>query len=230
VKGSPLPNENKDSQTKARILIVDDHPIVRQGLAQVVNLQADLLLCCEASNAEEALSAISNCNHDLVIIDLSLKEASGFRLITTLTAHYPQLPVLVMSMHEESLYAERSLRLGARGYIMKHQATVSILSAIRQILNGGIYLSDDMQRLILDRLRSHAPDPGTKDPVACLTDREFEVMRLIGFGFGSRQIAEKFNRSIKTIDAHRANIKEKLGLKTGIELIRFAAFWVKAND
>jgi DNA-binding NarL/FixJ family response regulator len=225
-----LPNENKDSQTKTRILIVDDHPIVRQGLAQVVNLQADLHLCCEASNAEEALIAISNCNHDLAIVDISLKEASGFSLITTLTAHYPQLPVLVMSMHEESLYAERSLRLGARGYIMKHQATVSILSAIRQILNGGIYLSDDMHRLILDRIHSHALDPGTEDPVACLTDREFEVMRLIGFGFGSRQIAEKFNRSIKTIDAHRANIKEKLGLKTGIELIRFAAFWVKAND
>jgi DNA-binding NarL/FixJ family response regulator len=230
VKDSPLPNENKNSQTKARILIVDDHPIVRQGLGQVVNLQDDLQLCCEASNAEEALSAISNCNHDLAIVDLSLKEASGFSLITTLTAHYSQLPVLVMSMHEESLYAERSLRLGARGYIMKHQATVSILSAIRQILNGGIYLSDDMHRLILDRIRSHALDQGTEDPVACLTEREFEVMRLIGFGFGSRQIAEKFNRSIKTIDAHRANIKEKLGLKTGIELIRFAAFWVKAND
>jgi DNA-binding NarL/FixJ family response regulator len=230
VKDSPLANENKDNQTKARILIVDDHPIVRQGLAQVVNLQDDLHLCCEASNAEEALSAISNCNHDLAIVDLSLKEASGFSLITTLTAHYPQLPVLVMSMHEESLYAERSLRIGARGYIMKHQATVSILSAIRQILNGGIYLSDDMHRLILDRIRSRAFSPGTEDPVACLTDREFEVMRLIGFGFGSRQIAEKFNRSIKTIDAHRANIKEKLGLKSGIELIRFAAFWVKAND
>jgi len=225
-----LPNENKDSQTKARILIVDDHPLVRQGLAQIVNLQADLQLCCEASNAEEALIAISHCNHDLVIVDISLQGASGFSLTTTLTAHYPQLPILVMSMHEESLYAERSLRLGARGYIMKHQATVSILSAIRQILNGGIYLSDEMHSLILDRIRSHTFNRETADPVACLTDREYEVLRLIGFGFGSRQIAEKFNRSIKTIDAHRANIKEKLGLKTGIELIRFAAFWVKAND
>jgi DNA-binding NarL/FixJ family response regulator len=135
-----------------------------------------------------------------------------------------------MSMHEESLYAERSLRLGARGYIMKHQATESILSAIRQILNGGIYLSDDMHGKILERISSRAFNPGTADPVSCLTDREFEVLRLIGFGFGSRQIAEKLNRSIKTIDAHRANIKEKLGLKTAIELIRFAAYWVKAND
>lgn len=225
-----MPNENKDRLGKARILIVDDHPIVRQGLAQVLNLQADLQLCCEASNVEEAMDAINHCNHDLVIVDISLQGGSGLSLITTLTAHHPQLPTLVMSMHEESLYAERSLRLGARGYIMKHQATVNIQSAIRRILNGGIYLSDEMHSLIVDRICSRDFDPGTADPVACLTDREFEVLRLIGFGFGSRQIAEKFNRSIKTIDAHRANIKEKLGLKTGIELIRFAAFWVKAND
>lgn len=225
-----MPNENKDSQAKARIMIVDDHPLVRQGLAQVVNLQVDLQLCCEANNAEEAMAAMRNCHHDLVIVDISLHGASGFSLITALTAHYPHLPILVMSMHEESLYAERSLRLGARGYIMKHQATVSILSAIRQILNGGIYLSDDMHGLILERISSRTFKPGTADPVSCLTDREFEVLRLIGFGFGSRQIAEKFNRSIKTIDAHRANIKEKLGLKTGIELIRFAAFWVKTDD
>jgi len=230
MRGRPLPNENKDRLEKARILIVDDHPIVRQGLAQVLNLQADLQLCCEASNAEEAMDAISHCNHDLAIVDISLQGGSGLSLITTLIAHYPQLPILVMSMHEESLYAERSLRLGARGYIMKHQATVNIQSAIRRILNGGIYLSDEMHSLIVDRIRSRDFDSGTADPVASLTDREFEVLRLIGFGFGSRQIAEKFNRSIKTIDAHRANIKEKLGLKTGMELIRFAAFWVKAND
>ena len=115
MRGRPLPNENKDRQEKARILIVDDHPIVRQGLAQVLNLQADLQLCCEASNAEEAMDAMSHCNHDLAIVDISLQGGSGLSLITTLTAHYPQLPILVMSMHEESLYAERSLRLGARG-------------------------------------------------------------------------------------------------------------------
>ncbi|WP_411725499.1 response regulator [Methyloglobulus sp.] len=223
-------NENKDAQAKARILIVDDHPIVRQGLAQVINLQADMQLCCEAGNAEEALTAIRSCHHDLAIVDISLQGISGFNLIATLTAHYPQLPILVMSMHEESLYAERSLRLGARGYIMKHQATVNIQLAIRRILDGGIYLSDEMHRLMLDRIHTHAVDPGSTDPVACLTGREFEVLRLIGFGFGTRQIAEKLNRSVKTIEVHRVNIKEKLGLKTGIELIRFAAFWVEAKD
>ncbi|MGR9037899.1 MAG: response regulator [Gammaproteobacteria bacterium] len=216
-------------ETKFKIMIVDDHPIVRQGLAQVINLQADLQLCCEAGNAEETLTAIRRCRHDLVILDISLQGVSGFTLIQTLTAHYPELPVLVMSMHEESLYAERSLRLGARGYIMKHQATANIQSAIRRILDGGIYLSDEMQRLMLDRIRSRASDTGAGDPAACLTDREFEVLRLIGFGFGTRQIAEKLNRSIKTIEAHRANIKEKLGIKTGIKLIRFAALWVKAD-
>ena len=225
-----LSDINRDGQGKARILIVDDYPIVRQGLAQVLNLQADLLLCCEASNAEEALSANRCCNHDLAIVDISLQGTSGLSLITTLTAHYPQLPILVMSMHEESLYAERSLRLGARGYIMKHQATTNIQLAIRRILDGGIYVSDEMNRVILDRVCSSTSNSRNPDPVSCLTDREFEVLRLIGFGFGTRQIAEKLNRSIKTIDAHRANIKEKLGLKTGIELIRFASLWIKADD
>jgi DNA-binding NarL/FixJ family response regulator len=225
-----LLSENKDSLVKAKILIVDDHPIVRQGLAQIINLQADMQLCCEASNAEEALIAMRSCHHDLVIVDISLEGVSGLSLISTLTAHYPQLPILVMSMHEESLYADRSLRLGAKGYIMKHQATVNIQSAIRRILDGGLYVSDEMHTLILDRIHSNAFDSRISDPVACLTDREFEVLRLVGFGLGTRKIAEKLNRSVKTIEAHRANIKEKLGLKTGIELVRFAAFWVNAKD
>jgi DNA-binding NarL/FixJ family response regulator len=225
-----LLNEHKDGEAKHKILIVDDHPIVRQGAAHLINLQADLHLCCEADNAEEALAAMRSCHHDLAIVDISLQGISGLRLITTLTAHYPELPILVMSMHEESLYAERSLRLGAKGYIMKHQATANIQSAIRRILAGGIYLSDEMHALLLDRIRSHASDRGSIDPTGCLTIREFEVLRLIGFGFGTRQIAEKLNRSVKTIEAHRANIKEKLSLKTGMELIRFAAFWVEAKD
>jgi DNA-binding NarL/FixJ family response regulator len=215
-------------RAKAKILIVDDHPIVRQGVAQVVNLQADLELCCKTGNAEEALAAMRRCHHDLALVDISLQGVSGLSLITTLTAHYPKLPILVMSFHEETLYAERTLRLGAKGYIMKHQATVNILSAIRRILDGGIYLSDDMQNAILARIRSGPNDSGIADPVACLTDREFEVLRLLGFGFGTRQIAEKLSRSVKTVEAHRANIKEKLGLKTGTELARFATLWV--ND
>jgi two-component system, NarL family, response regulator FusR len=225
-----LPNEHKVEETKAKILIVDDHPIVRQGVAYLINLQADLQLCCEAGNAEDALAAIRNCHHDLAIVDISLQDVSGLSLITILATHYPELPILVMSMHEESLYAERSLRLGAKDYIMKHQATVNIQLAIRRILAGGIYLSDEMHALLLDRIRSHAAGRDTSDPTNCLTTREFEVLRLLGLGFGTRQIAEKLTRSIKTIEAHRANIKEKLGLKTGMQLIRFAAFWVETKD
>jgi|APLak6261674355_1056100.scaffolds.fasta_scaffold01420_3 DNA-binding NarL/FixJ family response regulator len=225
-----MQNKNKAGFAKAKILIVDDHPIVRQGLKQVLNLQADMQLCCEADNAEEALIAMRGCDHDLVIVDISLEGTSGLNLITTLTAHYPQLPILVMSMHEESIYAERSLRLGAKGYIMKHQATVNIQAAIRRILAGGIYVSETMHALILERMHTRAVDSGVADPAACLTNREFEVLRLIGFGFGTREIAEKLNRSIKTIEAHRANIKEKLGLKTGVELIRFAICWIAEKE
>ena len=222
-----MPHEPNDGQVKARILIVDDHPIVRQGVALMVNQQADLHLCCEASNAKEALEAMRRCHHDLAIVDISLEEVSGLSLITTLVAHYPKLPILVMSFHEEALFAERALKLGAKGYIMKHQATGNILLAIRQILGGGIYLSDDMHKLILEHLYKPASDTGIADPVTCLTDREFEVLRLIGFGLGTRQIAEKLNRTVKTVETHRANIKEKLGLKTSSELARFAALWVE---
>jgi len=225
-----LLNEEPDGPTKARILIVDDHPIVRQGVAQTVNLQPDLALCCEAGTAEEALTAVQLCRHDLAIVDISLQGVSGLSLITSLAARYPELHILVMSFHEEALYAERTLRLGAKGYIMKHQATANILSAIRRILDGGIYLSDAMHGQILERIRTVPSDLGTADAVACLTDREFEVLRLVGFGFGTRQIAEKLSRSVKTIETHRAGIKEKLGLKTGTELARFAALWVEGKD
>jgi len=225
-----LLTDDKDKGSRARILMVDDHPIVRQGLAQVLNLQQDMRLCCEASNADEARAAMQACRHDLAIVDISLEGASGLNLISTFAAQYPHIPVLVMSMHEESQYAERCLRLGAKGYIMKHQAVVSIQSAIRRILAGGIYLSDDMQKRVLDRMGAHRFEQATVDITASLTNREFEVLRLIGFGFGTRQIAEKLKRSVKTIEAHRANIKDKLGLKTGTELIRYAIMWIKDND
>jgi len=222
--------EQNTSQVKAKLLIVDDHPIVCQGLAQVVNLQPDMHACCSASNSDEALAAMRNCQHDLVIVDLSLQGTSGLSLISTLLAYYPSILILVMSMHEESIYAERALRKGAKGYIMKQQAVINIQTAIRKILNGGVYLSDNMQKLILDRVVTGDSDHLIADPTACLTSREYEVLRLIGFGLGTRQIAEKLKRSVKTVEAHRANIKEKLGIKTGLELIRYATVWVNDQD
>jgi DNA-binding NarL/FixJ family response regulator len=166
----------------------------------------------------------------LAIVDISLQGVSGLSLISLLAARHPQLPTLVMSFHEETLFAERSLRLGAKGYIMKHQATLNILHAIRRILAGGLYLSDDMHSLIMERIHSRSNEPGVANPVASLTNSEFEVLRLVGFGFGTRQIAEKLNRSVKTVESHRAHMKDKLGLRTASELARFAACWVEGRD
>ena len=213
---------------KTRILIVDDHPIVRQGMGMFINLQDDLNLCCQASNADEAWAAMRACDHALVIVDISLHGVSGFELIKTLAHRYPGLALLVMSMHDESLYAERALRVGARGYIMKQEATQSILLAIRQVLRGDIYLSAAMYTRLLQRLVApHSGGSDVTDPIAGLSGRELEVLHLLGLGFGTRQIAEQLNRSVKTIEAHRAAIKEKLALKSTPELVRFAVQWVE---
>ena len=211
---------NMTGQSKARILMVDDHPIVREGMAQFLNLHDDLHLCCQASNVKEALAAMSACSHDLAIIDISLNGESGLELIKTLRQRYPMLAILAMSMHEESLFAERALRSGASGYLMKQEGTRNILLAVRQILAGNVYLSATMHTGIAQRLV--APQWACPSRIGGLSEREFEILCLIGQGFGSSQIAEKLNRSIKTIEAHRANLKEKLQLKSGRDLVRFA--------
>lgn len=212
---------------KARILMVDDHPIVREGMVQFLNIQDKLHLCCQASNGKEALAAMSTCNHALAIVDISLDGDSGLALIKTLRQRYPKLAILTLSMHDESLFAERALRSGANGYLMKQEGTQNILRAVQQILAGNIYLSAAMhsgltQRLVKSRSIGHSP-------IADLSEREFDILHLIGLGFGTRQIAEKLNRSIKTIEAHRANLKEKLQLKSSQDLIRFAVKLLSAN-
>lgn len=208
---------------KARILMVDDHPIVREGMGQFLNLQPDLELSAEAENADQALACVNARQPDLVIVDITLQGDSGLELVRTLRHRYPQLPTLVMSMHDELLFAERALRAGASGYLMKLEATEQILQAIRSVLAGEIYLSPSMHNGLAMRL----VDSKRKlvGPVANLSDREFEVLHLIGLGFGTRQIAEKLNRSVKTIEAHRAHLKEKLLLTSGKELDRFALQW-----
>jgi len=221
--------ENNAFPKKAKILIVDDHPIVRQGLAQIVELQPDMCLCGEACNAEEAELAMREKQPDLVILDLSLEGASGLKLITSFSVRYPKVPILVMSMYEESLYAERCIKLGAKGYLMKHRAVSNIHTAIRRVLSGRIYVSDELQTQILGRLNRQSNDQLSADPVTSLTNREIEVLRLIGSGLSTRDIAKELNRSIKTVEAHRANIKDKLELKTGADLIRYAAVWLKEN-
>lgn len=216
-----------DGHAKARILMVDDHPIVREGMAQFLNLQDNLHLCCQASNAHEALAVMSTCSHNLAIVDISLDGDSGLGLIKTLRQRYPELAILTLSMHDESLFAERALRAGANGYLMKQEGTKNILLAVQQVLAGNIYLSTAMHSVLAQRLVTSRSDGASS--LAGLSEREFEILHLIGLGFGTRQIAEKLNRSIKTIEAHRANLKEKLQLKGGRDLIRFAVQLLEAG-
>lgn len=204
-------------------MMVDDHPIVREGMAMFLNAQVDLHLCCEAGTAEEALTCFATWCPALAIVDISLNKDSGLDLIRVLRRRSSTLSILAMSLHDESIYAERALRAGANGYLMKHEATANILIAVREVLSGGIYLSEAMHRRLAQKLAS--PNGSAGSPIAGLSGREFEVLHLLGLGFGTRQISEKLNRSVKTIEAHRASLKIKLDLKSGVDLVRFASQW-----
>ena len=210
---------------RTRVFIVDDHPIVRQGLTQILNQESDLTVCGEAEDALDALEAIAALQPDLVLVDLSLKGGSGLDLIRTLKARHSTLPVLVVSMHDESLYVERVLRAGARGYIMKQEATDTMMHAIRRVLRGEIYVSDKMMTKLLGRLLFDTADTGVS-ALERLSNRELEVLRLIGEGYATRHIAAVLHVSIKTVESHRAHIKEKLQLKDTVELVRYAMQWV----
>jgi DNA-binding NarL/FixJ family response regulator len=213
---------------KHRILIVDDHPIMRQGLAQLINSEPDLTVCCEAASAGQALDTIACGAPDLVLADISLPDKNGLELIKDVQALQPGLPVLVLSMHDEAIYAERVLRAGGRGYIMKQEGAAKVMEAIRQVLNGQIYVSAKMSAKILETFSGRRPGV-LSSPVERLSDREFEVFELLGHGKGSREIAAQLHLSIKTVEAHRANIKHKLELKTAPELIRCAVRWVETQ-
>ncbi|AGW94345.1 MULTISPECIES: response regulator [Cupriavidus] len=209
-----------------QILIVDDHPIIREGLTHLLNQHEDLHVCCAAASAEEAMAAVA-CQPDLAIVDLSLHSNSGLDLVKTLRQHYPTLAILVLSMHDETLFAERALRAGANGYLMKLEATEHILNAIREVLAGNIYLSAAMHERLARALT--VPKKIATGSIASLSEREFEVLHLIGLGFSTREIAGKLNRSVKTVEAHQANIKEKLDIPNGKELMRFAIQWLESQ-
>lgn len=214
---------------RARILLVDDHPIVLQGLKQLINQEKDLMVCGEAADSNGALKAFGTLKPDLAIIDISLKQGSGLELIKTLKVRYPKMPVLVLSMHDDSLYAERVLRAGAKGFINKAEATDKLIAAIHKVLNGGIYLSDKIGSKILSKLFNGQPDKDIS-PMGCLSDRELEVFQLIGQGHATREIAEALHLSVKTIETYRENIKEKLKLKNATELVQHAVHWVENLD
>jgi DNA-binding NarL/FixJ family response regulator len=213
---------------KARVLIVDDHPVVREGIATRINRQSDLMACGEAASAAEALQVVAAAKPDLAIVDLSLQGRSGLELIHDLKSRYPKLAILVLSIHDEPSYAKRSLQAGARGYVMKHEATENVLLAVRRVLAGEIYLSEKLSSVLLSAAFTGQADSAAS-PVEQLSDRELEVFELIGKGIGTRQIAEKLHVSVKTIEAHRANIKDKLHLASATELAQSAFQWVQSK-
>jgi DNA-binding NarL/FixJ family response regulator len=214
---------------KSRILIVDDHPMTRQGLVTLIEHQPDWAVCFEAQNAEQALEAIAKTKPDLVLVDISLPGKSGMELIKDIRALHEHLLVLVISMYDESLYVERVLRAGARGYVPKHAGAAKMVEAIRAVLNGRIYVSEEMAAHFLEQLSGRS-SPQMRSPVEQLSDREFEVFELIGRGLSAHEIAQRLFLSAKTVDAHRANIKEKLKIKTTAELIAYAARWNADNQ
>jgi DNA-binding NarL/FixJ family response regulator len=221
-------SDSPPSSARRRVFLVDDHPMMRAGLAHLIERQADLTVCGEASNPAEALKAVSDAHPDVILADLTMPGRSGLEFVKDLLAVLPQLSVLVVSMHDESVYAERALRAGARGYIMKEAGGEAIVAAIRQILGGQAYVSPAMSARILDNLSGKKPR-GSTSPIESLTDREFEVFQLIGRGKSTRDIAEQLHLSSKTVDVHRSHIKEKLKLKDPTALIRHAVRWVETQ-
>jgi DNA-binding NarL/FixJ family response regulator len=221
--------QKKAKKSKARVLIVDDHPIIRQGLSELINHEDDLVVCGQAEGANQALSAIKKTRPDTVVVDISLKDRSGLELIKDIRAQHPDLAVLALSMHDESLYAERALRAGARGYVMKVEATENVVKAIRRVLSGQVYLSDRMSARMIHKLVGHEAE-ASDSGIDRLSDRELEVFTMIGQGIGTRQIAEKLCLSIKTIETYRAHIKEKLDLADAAELLTYAVQWVSSRD
>jgi len=213
---------------RRRILLVDDHPIVRKGLVDLINRQKNLVVCGETGSGREAPELARRLDPDLAVIDVSLKDASGIQLLKTLKLQRPQLPLLVLSMHEEGLYAERALRAGAMGYIMKQEASEIILKAIHSALQGEIYLSDHIKEKLLHHLVEGKS--GKKGfSVDLLSDRELEIFQHIGNGFGTRQIAEKLHLSVKTIESYRESLKQKLQLKDRSELVQQAIHWARGE-
>jgi len=208
---------------KSRILLVDDHPIVRQGLGLLIDREPDLSICGEADGAHSAFHAITTLRPDLVVLDVSLSGPDGLDILKEIRSKSGSLPVLILSMHDETIYAERALRAGANGYIMKQEATEKVLVAIRRILQGDLYLSERLTNTMLHHFAHGTLSKNS--PIVGLTDRELEIFRLIGEGHSTRQIANELHLSVKTIESHQAHIKEKLALRNARELVQHAIEW-----
>jgi DNA-binding NarL/FixJ family response regulator len=212
-----------------RVLLVDDHPGFRRGVSSLLSQEADLTICGEASSAPMALEAMRQLKPDIAIVDISMPGTNGIELIKLMLSEQPKLKILVLSMHDESLWGLRALRAGAKGYVMKAEAMENVLNAVRKVLQGEIHISPRFNdRLVFKAIQSI--DNGMGSPVDKLSDRELEVLRLLGKGFGTRDVAGELHLSVKTIETHRAHIKEKLGFKDPGEMIRFAIDWVTQEE
>jgi DNA-binding NarL/FixJ family response regulator len=221
-----MPNSRKSDVKTARVLIVDDHPAVRDGLALRISGQPDLEVCGEACDLAEAMKAVEVTHPDVAVVDLALKNGNGIDLIKRIKVRFPEVRMLVWSMFNETLYAERALRAGALGFINKEQATEQIITAIRSVLEGRIYLSESVSGQLLGRLVGDTGSIAERSPINTLSDRELEVFRHIGEGLDTHEVAARMTLSPKTIETYRARIKEKLHLDSGIDLLRYAIQWV----
>lgn len=219
-----------DIKNRRKVLIVDDHPIVREGLISLIEEEEDIVVCGSAENIPETIKAIQALEPDMVTVDISLQDASGLDLIKDIKDKFPNLPVLALSVHSESFFAERAIRAGAKGYITKQEATKNVIMAIRKVLDGGLYLSQEMNDKLLSSLCDDSKSDANISPINRLTDREFEVFSLLGHGKGTRQIAEQLYVSAKTVETYRLRIKEKLKIETNSELLRYAFQWVNEQD
>lgn len=214
---------------KHRILIVDDHPMTREGLASVINSQPDLEVCCQASNPAEAIARLSKMTPDLLLTDMTMPGRGGLEFVKDVHAMLPELPILVFSMHDEMIHAERALRAGARGYLVKDAGAAKALEVIRLILKGHSYVSPQISARLLDAMTGRRPR-GSHSPIEKLSDREFEVFRLLGSGKSTKEVAQTLNLSPKTVDVHRGNIKAKLQIKDSVGLLHYAVRWVEAQS
>lgn len=224
----PEPMERKEAQVKFRLLLVDDHPVVLDGYRLMLNSQPDLEVCSAADNEVDALAAVAREHPDLVVIDLKMPGRGGLNLIKDLVVLHPGLKILVCSMHDEMLYAERALRAGAKGYLTKDSSGPVMLAAIRRVLGGEIYVSERLAAHLLDAFASARPR-GSSSPLEKLSDREFEVFLLFGEGKTAKEIAGQLNLSPKTVSVHRDHIKEKMDFATSAEMIRQAVRWVETS-
>jgi DNA-binding NarL/FixJ family response regulator len=212
-----------------RVLIVDDHPIVRQGLRRVMENEEDLTVCGEAETARDARALIKELSPDVVIADISLKQGDGIELVRDVRAHHPQLPILVLSMHDETIYAERMLSAGANGYIMKQAASEQFLVSLRRVLDGGIYVSEAVGNNMIQKFAAGGSYISA-NPIDRLSNRELQILHMIGKGMSTRETAHSLNLSIKTVESHRQRIKRKLNLTTGTQLVQYAVNWFTGRE